>query len=209
MRNFESWPAAGHLMRLRAARGSAQPPAMASASRKRSATSQPTPGTSVAPSSRASGDPEGRRYWLAVASREHVQTGVRYGQGALDSLLELGACSIFSRLHRVSGGFGQACHGKSNPLARMRAGDGIVYYSSVEKFGSKIKCQRFTALGSVAPTDPSAPASATPYQVELAPGTIAQNGRETSPGICLSASGSLPLRLQAFPRKHLLRKGRH
>lgn len=62
------------------------------------------------------------------------------------------------------------CHGKCTPLSRVRVGDGIGYYSSVERLGTKDKCQRFTAIGSVTPTDVSAPADAKPYQVAISPG---------------------------------------
>ena len=64
------------------------------------------------------------RYWIIVASREHVQIG-------------------------VANGFAQANHGKSSPLKRMRPGDWIIYYSSKERFGEDEKCQRFTAIGQV------------------------------------------------------------
>lgn len=65
-----------------------------------------------------------RRYWIIVASRDHVQAG-------------------------VSGGFAQACHGKAGPLKRMHAGDGVIYYSSKAVFGTNEKCQHFTAIGEV------------------------------------------------------------
>jgi hypothetical protein len=64
------------------------------------------------------------RYWIAVASRDHVALGAR-------------------------GGFAQVCHGKSGPLARMREGDGIVYYSPRESFGGGAPCRAFTAIGRV------------------------------------------------------------
>lgn len=63
-----------------------------------------------------------RRYWIAVASREHVLIGVQ-------------------------GGFCQVCHGKEAPLKQMKEGDWIVYYSPNEKFEEKSPCQRFTAIG--------------------------------------------------------------
>jgi predicted RNA-binding protein len=66
------------------------------------------------------------RYWIIIASRDHVQTG-------------------------VAGGFAQANHGKSSPLKRMRPGDWVIYYSSKERFGEDEKCQRFTAIGQVKP----------------------------------------------------------
>lgn len=65
-----------------------------------------------------------RRYWIIVASRDHVLNG-------------------------VAGGFAQACHGKASPLNRMSAGDGVIYYSSKEHFGQAGPCQRFTAIGCV------------------------------------------------------------
>jgi hypothetical protein len=64
------------------------------------------------------------RFWIIVASRDHIQAG-------------------------VEGGFAQACHGKASPLNRMKAGDGVIYYSSKEHFGQSDKCQRFTAIGRV------------------------------------------------------------
>ncbi len=69
------------------------------------------------------------RYWIAVASREHVLKG-------------------------VAGGFCQACHGKRSPLARMRPGDWVVYYSSKETLGDGEPCQKFTAVGQVVAGDP-------------------------------------------------------
>ena len=50
----------------------------------------------------------------------------------------------------VAGGFSQLCHGKPQPLKRMTVGDGLIYYSSKEKFGEPMLCQEFTALGEVA-----------------------------------------------------------
>ena len=63
-----------------------------------------------------------QRYWCAVASFEHVKLG-------------------------VEGGFAQVCHGKRKPLERLNPGDGIVYYSPTEFFGSGPKCQKFTSIG--------------------------------------------------------------
>lgn len=64
------------------------------------------------------------RYWIGVASKEHVQNG-------------------------VIGGFCQVCHGKSRPLNCMGEGDWIIYYSPVLKFGGKEACQSFTAIGQI------------------------------------------------------------
>lgn len=70
------------------------------------------------------------RIWVGVASREHVQDGVR-------------------------GGFAQFCHGKVGPARRPRRGDVVLYYSGQEKFGDKLPCQRFTALGVVEDDEPT------------------------------------------------------
>ncbi len=64
------------------------------------------------------------KYWIIVASRDHVA-------------------------HGVAGGFCQACHGKVAPIKRMKPGDRVVYYSSKERFGEPEKCQHFTAIGTV------------------------------------------------------------
>lgn len=67
-----------------------------------------------------------KRYWIGVASKEHVKIG-------------------------VAGGFSQLCHGKAQPLKRMAVGDGLIYYSS--KFGANRLCQQFTAIGTVIGSD--------------------------------------------------------
>lgn len=64
------------------------------------------------------------RYWIAVASKEHVLQGVA---------------------QRIC----QVCHGKGGPLRRMSPGDWIIYYSPVVLFGSKIPCRQFTAIGQI------------------------------------------------------------
>ena len=66
----------------------------------------------------------GVKYWIIVASKDHVENGV--GQG-----------------------IAQACHGKVTPLKRMKKGDLVIYYSSKQTFGKPEKCQEFTALGKV------------------------------------------------------------
>jgi len=65
------------------------------------------------------------RYWIIVASQEHVKLG-------------------------VAGGFAQAGHGKRTGLARMHAGDRIIYYSPKVAYGGNEPLQAFTALGEVA-----------------------------------------------------------
>jgi hypothetical protein len=76
------------------------------------------------------------RYWIAVASAEHVRKG-------------------------RSEGFMQVNHGKAAPLKRIKPGDGIVYYSPVEQFGSKKPYRCFTAIGHVKEGDP--------YQGDMGP----------------------------------------
>ncbi len=74
------------------------------------------------------------RFWCGVASRDHVQRG-------------------------LAGGFCQVGHGKRAPLARMAAGDGVVFYSPMIEFRGTEHCQRFSAMGTIV--------DETPYQVEL------------------------------------------
>lgn len=69
------------------------------------------------------------RYWIGVASLEHVQGG-------------------------VEGGFAQVCHGKQGPLKYMTGGDWIIYYSPTVHFGGKDPCRAFTAIGQVHSEDP-------------------------------------------------------
>ena len=64
------------------------------------------------------------KYWLVVASKNHVERG-------------------------VEAGFMQAGHGKSAPLKRMKPGDRVVYYSPKLELGGDAKCQAFTAIGKV------------------------------------------------------------
>lgn len=67
------------------------------------------------------------RGWLGVVSQSHVQRG-------------------------VSEGFAQLCHGKAEPLRRMRRGDWLVYYSpSVQMGGTPLRA--FTAIGTVLDED--------------------------------------------------------
>ncbi len=64
------------------------------------------------------------RYWIGVASKDHVARG-------------------------VAGGFCQLCHGKAQPLKRMQQGDWMIYYSPKTVFGGDEPCQQFTAIGRV------------------------------------------------------------
>ncbi len=69
------------------------------------------------------------KYWIGVASSEHVKKG------------------------KIEG-FAQVCHGKATPLKRMKPGDWIIYYSPTEKFGEKEPCRKFTAVGQVQDNEP-------------------------------------------------------
>jgi hypothetical protein len=63
------------------------------------------------------------KYWIAVASAEHARRGRE--------------------------GFMQVNHGKKAPLQRIRAGDGVTYYSPAETIGGKDRLQSFTTIGRV------------------------------------------------------------
>lgn len=63
------------------------------------------------------------KYWIAVASAEHARRGRE--------------------------GFMQVNHGKKAPLQRLRAGDGVAYYSPAETIGGKDRLQSFTTIGRV------------------------------------------------------------
>ncbi len=63
-----------------------------------------------------------KKYWIGVASQEHVMRGVA-----------LGIC--------------QFCHGKLAPAKRPLKGDYIVYYSSKISMHGPVVCQKFTAIG--------------------------------------------------------------
>ena len=67
------------------------------------------------------------KYWLGVVSKEHVKIG-------------------------TEGGFAQVCHGKKAPLARMNAGDFLVYYSPGLIMG-KSELKSFTAIGKILDED--------------------------------------------------------
>jgi hypothetical protein len=71
------------------------------------------------------------KYWIGVASRDHVRIG-------------------------AAGGFCQLCHGKAAPLRRLKVGDRIIYYSPGERMPSGAPVQAFTAIGEVAAGEPEA-----------------------------------------------------
>lgn len=65
-----------------------------------------------------------RRYWIAVASQDHVDAA-------------------------VGGGFVEVNHGKAGPLERMRPGDRVAFYSPRTTYPDGEALQAFTALGEV------------------------------------------------------------
>jgi hypothetical protein len=67
--------------------------------------------------------------WIAVASADHVAEGRK-------------------------GGFMQVCHGKQAPLARIKPGDTVLYYSPSTRMGGGERLQAFTAVGVVRPGEP-------------------------------------------------------
>lgn len=69
------------------------------------------------------------RYWIGVASKEHVVKGVEQG-------------------------FCQLCHGKHNPLKRLTPGDWIVYYSPRTAQNGGEVVQAFTAIGQILTGEP-------------------------------------------------------
>lgn len=68
------------------------------------------------------------RYWIGVASRDHVLKG-------------------------VAGGFAQLGHGKAAPVKRLSPGDWIAYYSPRTEMRGGEPVQAFTAIGKVAAGD--------------------------------------------------------
>ncbi len=65
-----------------------------------------------------------RRYWIGVASNNHVENAVREG-------------------------FVQLSHGKAGPVERLKPGDGFAFYSPREAYPSGATLQAFTAIGRV------------------------------------------------------------
>ena len=68
------------------------------------------------------------RYWIGVASQDHVANAVAHG-------------------------FIQLNHGKSEPLARLQPGDGVAFYSPRESYPDGALVQAITAIGRVADGD--------------------------------------------------------
>ena len=73
-------------------------------------------------------DSQQRNYWLGVVSASHVRRGVELG-------------------------IAQINHGKRAYLARMRRGDGLVYYSPRTDYPDGAPLRSFTAVGAVVDDD--------------------------------------------------------
>jgi hypothetical protein len=71
------------------------------------------------------------RYWIGVASRDHVMRG-------------------------VAGGFCQLNHGKSGPVKRLSPGDWLIYYSPRTGMRDGDPVRAFTAIGRIKPGEPYA-----------------------------------------------------
>jgi hypothetical protein len=69
------------------------------------------------------------RYWVGVASRDHVMGG-------------------------IAGGFCQFNHGKRGAVSRVKPGDRVIYYSPRTALQGGTPVQAFTALGIVADGEP-------------------------------------------------------
>jgi len=64
------------------------------------------------------------KFWVGVASKEHVENGVKLG-------------------------IGQFCHGKIGPAKSLQKGDFVIYYSSKVSMEGNELYQKFTAIGEV------------------------------------------------------------
>lgn len=61
----------------------------------------------------------------------------------------IGVVSANHVLRGVAGGFAQMNHGKEAPLKRMKAGDGLIYYSPRQSYPDGAPLQAFTAIGRI------------------------------------------------------------
>jgi hypothetical protein len=72
--------------------------------------------------------PVARRFWIGVASRDHVDLGVK-------------------------GGFVQLNHGRQAAVRRLKAGDGVIMYSPRTAYPDGERLNAFTAIGTVVTGD--------------------------------------------------------
>jgi hypothetical protein len=71
---------------------------------------------------------DARRFWIGVASRDHVNVAVK-------------------------GAFIQLNHGQQSPVRRLKAGDGLIMYSPRTAYPDGEPLQAFTAIGTVVTGD--------------------------------------------------------
>ncbi len=71
---------------------------------------------------------DARRFWIGVASRDHVNVAVK-------------------------GAFIQLNHGQEAPVRRLKAGDGVIMYSPRTAYPNGEPLQAFTAIGTVVTGD--------------------------------------------------------
>ncbi len=81
-----------------------------------------------------------QKFWIVTVSADHAENGMNWG-------------------------IVQACHGKSAPLRRMAAADGVVIYSPRTKFHGGESLMAFTAIGRVT--------GDVPYPYEMPGGFVA------------------------------------
>lgn len=85
------------------------------------------------------------RYWVGVASKDHVMRGVKDGVAMLN-------------------------HGKLAPLKKMSAGDFLVYYAPKAELGQDAPYQKFVAIGWIKTGEPyqvKLSADFEPYRVDV------------------------------------------
>ena len=85
------------------------------------------------------------KYWIGVASKNHVLRGVEDGAAMLN-------------------------HGKLAPLKKMKAGDFLIYYAPKIELGKDEICQKFIAVGKIKTGEPyqvKLSADFEPYRVDV------------------------------------------
>ncbi len=85
------------------------------------------------------------KYWIGVASKNHVTRGVKDGAAMLN-------------------------HGKLTPLKKMKAGDFLIYYAPKIELGKDETCQKFVAVGRIKTGEPyqvKMSADFEPYRVDV------------------------------------------
>ncbi len=86
-----------------------------------------------------------KKYWIGVASKNHVLRGVKDGAAMLN-------------------------HGKFAPLKKMKAGDFLIYYAPKIELGKDEPCQKFVAVGKIKTGEPyqvKLSADFEPYRVDV------------------------------------------